>query len=115
MTSTVLIVDDSRPMREFIRMTLGHAVVVVGECEDGSEALDAYARLIPDWVLMDLEMKEMDGISATKEIIAAYPKAQIIVLTDHDDVALHRAAFEAGAARYIIKDDLLSIVDILTA
>lgn len=115
MTATVLIVDDSRPMREFIRMTLGHAVVVVGECEDGSEALDAYTRLLPDWVLMDIEMKGMDGIAATQQIISEYPKAKIVIVTDHDDVELHRAALESGATGYVIKDDLLSIMDILTS
>ena len=115
MTSRVLIVDDSRPMRELLRMTLGDAVVVVGECEDGEDALDAYTRLQPDWVLMDIDMKQMDGIAATRQIITAHPKAKIVIVTDYDDVELRRAASEAGASRYVIKEDLLSILEIITA
>lgn len=114
MTSRVLIVDDSQPMREFIRMTLGESVVVVGECEDGSDALGAYSRLQPDWVLMDVDMKGMDGIEATRRIIAAYPKAQITIVTNHDDLKLRRAALAAGARGYVLKEDLLSILEILT-
>jgi len=115
MNSRILIVDDSQPMRELLRMTLGDAAVVVGECEDGSDALDAYTRLQPDWVLMDIDMKNMDGIAATKQIIAAYPKAKVVIVTDYDDIELRRAASEAGANRYVIKEDLLSVLEILKA
>jgi len=109
-----LIVDDSRPMREFIRMTLGDAVAIVGECEDGSDALEAYGRLQPDWVLMDVDMKRMDGIAATKQIIAAHPNAQIMIVTHHTDFKLRRAAHDAGAKRYVLKEDLIFIADILS-
>ena len=111
----VLIVDDSQPIREFVRATLADAVVVVGECEDVADALEAYSLLHPDWVLMDIEMKVLDGIAATAQIIAAYPKAQIMILTDHDDAELRKAAFEAGAKRYVVKEDLVSIPEILKA
>jgi len=114
MTSRVLIVDDSRPMREFLRMTLADVAVVVGECEDGADALEAYIRLQPDWVLMDVDMKDMDGIAATRQIIAAYPKAQVAMVTDYNDVELRRASLEAGAKQYFLKEDLLSILEILT-
>ena len=102
-------------MRAFLRMTLGDAVIVVGECEDGADALDAYTRLRPDWVLMDIDMKEMDGIAATRQIIAAYPNAKILVVTDYDDVELRRAASEAGASSYVTKENLLSILEVLKA
>jgi two-component system, NarL family, response regulator LiaR len=57
----VLIVDDSQPMRELIKMTLAGVAEIVGECSDGSRALCAYERLRPDWILMDIDMKGMDG------------------------------------------------------
>lgn len=64
---------------------------------------------------MDVDMKDVDGIAATRQIIAADPKAQIMIVTDHDDGELRRAALEAGAARYVVKEDLLSILEILKA
>ncbi len=113
MTTVVLIIDDSQPMRELIKMTLKGIAEIVGECEDGSEALDAYERLRPDWVLMDVEMKGVDGITATRQIMAAYPQARIMIITDYNDDDLRRAAYEAGACQYVVKENLLDILDIL--
>ena len=113
MTPRVLIVDDSQPMRKMLRMMLAGAAEVVGECEDGSGALDAYSREQPDWVLMDVDMKGVDGITATQQIIAVYPRARIMMVTDHDDRELRRAAIEAGAQQYVVKEDLMSILEIL--
>jgi len=113
MTTVVLIIDDSQPMRELIKMTLAGAGEIVGECADGSEALAAYERLRPDWVLMDIEMKGVDGITATRQITAAYPQARIMIVTDYNDDALRRAAYEAGARQYVVKENLLDILDFL--
>ena len=114
MAAAILIVDDSKPMRELIKMTLAGAAEIVGECDDGAGALAAYERLQPDWVLMDIEMKGVDGITATRQIKAAYPQARIIIVTAYDDDNMRRAAAEAGASRYVVKEDLLSILEILT-
>ena len=113
MTTVILIVDDSQPMRELIKMTLAGVAEIVGECADGADALSAYERLRPDWVLMDIEMKGVDGITATRQIMAAYPQARIMIVTDYNDDNLRRAAREAGACRYVVKENLLDILDIL--
>lgn len=113
MTTVVLIVDDSQPMRELIKMTLAGVAEVVGECSDGSEAMSAYERLRPDWILMDIDMKDVDGITATKQIKAVHPLAKIMIVTDYNDADLRRAAIEAGASQYIVKENLLDIVDVL--
>jgi len=113
MTTVILIVDDSRAIRELIKMTLIGVAEIVGECSDGSEALAAYERLRPDWVLMDIGMKNMDGITATRQIIAADPQARIMIVTDYNDDSLRRAAADAGASGYVVKENLLDIVDIL--
>ena len=115
MTTRVLIVDDSQPMRELIKMTLAGVAEVVGECEDGADALAAYGRLHPDWVLMDVEMKGVDGITATRQIMADYPQARTVIVTDYNDDDLRRAAREAGACQYIVKENLLDILEILPA
>jgi two-component system response regulator DegU len=113
MTTVVLIVDDSQPMRELIKMTLAGVAEIVGECSDGSEALRAYERLRPDWILMDIDMKEVDGITATQQIIAAHPLAKIMIVTDYNDDDLRRAARDAGASQFIAKENLLEILEIL--
>jgi DNA-binding NarL/FixJ family response regulator len=115
MTTVVLIVDDSQPMRELIKMTLAGVADIVGECSDGSEAMSAYERLRPDWILMDLDMKDVDGITATRRITAAHPEAKIVIVTDYNDDELRRAAREAGAAEYVVKENLLNILDIIMA
>jgi len=87
----------------------------VGECSDGSEAMSAYERLRPDWILMDIDMKDVDGITATRQITAAHPGAKVMIVTDYNDADLRRAAREAGASEYVVKENLLNIVDIIKA
>jgi CheY-like chemotaxis protein len=114
MTTVVLIVDDSQPMRELIKMTLAGVADIVGECTDGSEAMSAYEQLRPDWILMDIDMDGVDGITATRQITAAHPEAKIMIVTDYNDDDLRRAAYEAGACQYVVKENLLDILDILS-
>ncbi len=108
MTNRVLIVDDSRPMRELIKMTLAGVAEVVGECADGADALGCYEANRPDWVLMDWEMRT-DGLTATRRIIKAHPEARILIVTQHYDAGLRDAAIEAGARGFVLKDDLLAL------
>ena len=96
-----------------MRSFLPAAFDEIHECEDGSDALDCYREHLPDWVLMDWKMKRMDGITATRQIIAAYPQARILLVTSYDDDNLRRAGREAGAFGYIVKENLRSILDIL--
>ena len=113
MSFRILIVDDNQPMRELIKLTLAGVAEVVGECSDGSEAMITYERLRPDWILMDIDMKSLDGITATRQITAAYPEAKIMIVTDYNDADLRRAARDAGACEYIVKENLLDIGDVL--
>lgn len=113
MNIVVLIVDKSEAMRELIKLTLEGVATIAGECSDGSEAMSAYEQLRPDWVLMDIDMDDVDGITATRQITAAHPLANIMIVADYNDADLRRAARDAGARRYIVKEDLLDIVDIL--
>jgi DNA-binding NarL/FixJ family response regulator len=65
--------------------------------------------------LMDWEMNEMDGITATKQIIKNFPKANILLVTQYDDDILRIAAKEAGACGYVLKDDLSALRKIVAA
>ncbi|HJQ70777.1 MAG TPA: response regulator transcription factor [Blastocatellia bacterium] len=109
----LLIVDDHSAMRRMIRRVVNDLVSDFEECDDGSEALAAYTRSRPDWVLMDIEMSRMDGIAATREIIAAFPAAQVVIVSKHDDEQIRKAAREAGACGYVLKDNLMAVRKLL--
>lgn len=102
-------------MRRLMKRMLADLAEEFAECDDGGEALEAYACSRPDWVLMDIEMKVMDGITATAQIRAVFPEARVIIVTNHDNQALRQAAREAGARGYILKDNLLEMRSLLQA
>ena len=108
-TINLLIVDDSERMRRMIRRLTKDDTGEVYECSDGSQALQAYTEHRPDWVFMDIEMKEVDGITATRHIKAAFPDARIVIVSNYDSDELRAAASEAGARAFFSKDDLLSL------
>lgn len=109
MLKNLLIVEDNPSMRRLIKSVVEDLVVCVHECEDGSEALAAYEKCLPDWVVMDVEMKEKDGITATREIMETHPEANILILTRDGSDRLREQAKQAGAARFVLKEELLAI------
>jgi len=111
----LLIVEDNKSMRRLLTSILSDLTEVIGECEDGVEALAAYERLQPDFVLMDIMMAKLDGIEATRLMKAVYPEARIIVVTEYDDLKLRAAASEAGAEAYVVKENLLKLRKLLEA
>jgi two-component system response regulator DegU len=110
---SILIVDDHAEMRHLIRSMLTGLGAQVNECNDGSQALAAYREHIPDWVLMDIRMKELSGIDATRQLRAAFPEARVIIVSEISNAASRKAAREAGACAYVLKEDLLSLPAIL--
>ncbi|KRM72845.1 DNA-binding response regulator [Lacticaseibacillus brantae DSM 23927] len=100
-----MIVDDHEMVRLGISTYLGVQpdLEVVGQAENGQQGLDMALALKPDVILMDLVMPEMDGITATQKILAAWPQARIIILTSFIDDEKVYPAIEAGAASYILK------------
>jgi NarL family two-component system response regulator LiaR len=105
----ILIVDDREPARQMIKRYLSNLANEFCECTDGAEALSAYRVFMPDWVLMDWEMKQMDGLTATRDIIRDFPQAQIVMITQYCDQELRRAANEAGVRGFFPKDELLDL------
>lgn len=111
----LLLVDDNSEIRRLLRRVLADLSTDIAECAEGSEVLSAYTRQQPDWVLMDIEMGQIDGIAATRQIRAADPAAHILIITSHDNPALRAAAQAAGACGYVLKENLLEIRQWLTA
>jgi CheY-like chemotaxis protein len=106
--TTLLIVDDNLEMRQLIRRIMSKLCEEIFECEDGDEVLAAFAAHRPDWVLMDVEMKRTDGLTATAELTRTYPEARVIIVTKYTDEETRLAATRAGAWSFVGKDDLLS-------
>lgn len=103
---TVLIVDDHEVVRKGVRAYLDTLpeYKVVGEAVSGEEAIDLVTENIPDVVLMDLILPEMDGVEATRRIKNISPRTQIVVLTSYHQDEHIFPALQAGAISYILKD-----------
>ncbi len=102
----VLLVDDQTLVRQGIRMLLmtEEDLEVVGEAENGRQAVDQAAALKPDVILMDVRMPEMDGVAATREISQRFPAVGVIILTTFDDDEYIFEGLRAGARGYLLKD-----------
>ena len=109
MLKNLLIVDDNAAMRRLIKSVVEDIAMSVYECKDGSEALAAYEKHLPEWIVMDVEMNEKDGITATREITDLHPEAKILILTKYDSGRIREQAEQAGASKFVLKEDLLSI------
>jgi two-component system response regulator NreC len=106
MSIKVLVADDHQIMREGLRAMLEkeHDIVVLGEAEDG-RMIERLARdLAPDVIIMDVAMPDLNGIEATRQIVAELPGVKIIALSMHDDRRFVLNMLKAGAAGYMLKD-----------
>lgn len=114
--TTILLVDDHQLVRAGLAVLLNSAddLEVVGQAADGPQALELAADLAPDVVLMDLSMPVMDGVEATRRLLAAQPETKVVVLTSFSDQPRVADALAAGAIGYLLKDceprDLMAAV-----
>ena len=111
--TSLLIVDDNASMRRLIKELVVGLTSSIYECADGVQALEIYERLRPDLILMDIEMVQMDGLTATRQIIAAHPETKIVMVTKYGSERLREAARQAGACGYVLKENLLELRDLL--
>jgi DNA-binding NarL/FixJ family response regulator len=107
MMPTLLLVDDDPRLRRGLRMRLELEpdLVVVGEANDGVEAVRQAVATTPDVVVMDVEMPAMDGIAAIAALRARAPRSAIVVLSIHDDANTRERALAAGASAFVAKHE----------
>ena len=114
----VLVVDDQRAVREIVCSNLENEpdLEVVGTAADGDEAIEATARLQPDVVLLDVVMRNTDGLTATNIITERFPNTRILILSGHDSEEYLSRALQAGAHGYVPKNsDVAELVNAIRA
>lgn len=110
-----MIVDDSAEIRTFIRTLLSDVASEFVECADGKEAVAVYETERPDWAVMDVMMGGVDGVTATRLITSKHPGSQVMIVTQHNHPKLKERAHEAGAAGFLLKENLLELRTALTS
>lgn len=119
--TTVVLADDQELMRMGFRMVIDSQpdLEVVGEATNGNEAVEVAGRLAPDVLLMDVRMPEMDGVEATRRIVASGRRTRVLILTTFDLDEYVYSGLRAGASGFLLKDaqpgDLLSAIRAVAA
>ena len=103
----LLIVEDCEKFRRMIVSMFTGYYDEIYECSDGKDAKEAYRKFKPDMVLMDIEMKEVDGLTATKNIKSDYPDAHVVVMTHIHDPEIQNKARLSGADNFLLKENIL--------
>jgi DNA-binding NarL/FixJ family response regulator len=109
----LLIADDYAPMRQTLRALLSPLASEIREATDGGQAERLFAEQQPDWVVMDVQMRPVNGLAATRAIRSRFPAARIVIVTQYDDANLRAEATACGACAYVLKDDLATLPQIL--
>ncbi len=106
MSTTILLVDDHRIVREGLRTLLGQQpdLEVVGEAADGRDAVTQARLLKPDVIVMDIAMPELNGVEATRLILAELPQVRVVALSMYADRRFVAEILRAGALGYVLKD-----------
>jgi CheY-like chemotaxis protein len=109
----ILIADDNEGVRRMIRSLVEDLDANVIECSDGQAAIKVFKRYLPDWVLMDINMDPVDGLTAMRTILEKHPDAQIIIVSQHQDARTRETALAMGAHAFVGKEDLMELRELV--
>jgi DNA-binding NarL/FixJ family response regulator len=109
----ILIVDDNSGVRRMVRSIIGDIDPEIIECTDGGSAVEAYEKYRPDFVLMDINMLPVDGLTAMRTILEKHPDARIVIVSQHQDARTRETALTMGAHAFVGKEDLMSVRDLI--
>ena len=112
----ILLVEDNLKMRSYIKKIIEQnfkTVETIYECDNGEDAVEQYKNYHPNWVLMDIQLKNMDGLTATKMILHSDPAAKVIIVTQYDDPEYRKMAEEIGVIDYVLKENLYDLAKII--
>ena len=121
MSIRILLADDHGIVRDGLRFLLNEEsdIDVVGEAEDGRKALELVSKLMPDVVVMDITMPNLNGVDATRQITSRFPKVKVIALSIHSNRRFVADMLKAGASGYILKeclsDELIQAIRVVAA
>lgn len=106
----VLLVDDHTIVRQGLKALLGFqdGIEVVGEAEDGRQAIEKAKELVPDIIVIDITMPNLNGIEATRQLKKINPEMKVLVLTVHDNEEYIHQVLQAGASGYLLKESAVS-------
>ena len=111
----LLIVEDNPAVRRVLKTVVAPLADDIRECGDGDEAVAMYRAEQPDFVLMDINLGDTNGIAATRQIKAFAPQARIIIVTNYDEADLREEAQQAGACGYVLKENPFEVRRLLQA
>ena len=109
----IVIAEDKAEVRRMIRKLIEDIDGEIVECSDGDEAIEAYETNQPDFVLLDINMQPLDGLTAAKEILSRHPEAKIIIVSQHQDDQTRETALSIGILAFVGKDDLTPLRDLI--
>ena len=112
---TILIADDHPRMRRLICSILGNSGYEIIEVSNRLEAVAAFHEFHPAWVIMDVDMPQMDGLAATRSIQESQSETRIIIVTQHDSDAIHQQALDCGACEFLPKPHLTRLPELVTS
>jgi len=112
----ILIVEDNANMQGYIKKFLLRkvpAIELLYECASGEDAVEIYTRSRPDWVILDIKLTGMDGLTAARQIVTFDATANIVFLTHYDEPEYREAAHALGARDYILKENIFDLPRLL--
>lgn len=109
-----LIIDEDPEIRKLIKDEICVKKDQIYECSDGTAAISLFNGYSPDYVIMDIRMKLGNGVSVLKKIHEKFPLAKIVIVTEHNTHPFRKAAYNAGAAAFYSKEDLIKVREFIS-